>query len=64
MKDDDFKMLGVLITDGQTDRRTDEQTFVNVESLSRLKKRARFLSGLKMCSLSNISGLVEYFVYA
>ena len=29
--------LGVLISDGQTNRRTDERTFAVVESLSRLK---------------------------
>ena len=29
--------LGVLLTDGQTDGRMDKQTFVIVESLSRLK---------------------------
>ena len=29
---------GVLIYDGRTDERTNERTFVNVESLSRLKK--------------------------
>ena len=33
MKDDDFKLLR-----GFADRLTDEQTFVIVESLSRLKK--------------------------
>ena len=37
MKDDDFKLLRGFVTDGQTDRRTNERTFVNVESLSRLK---------------------------
>ena len=37
MKDDDFKLWGVLQTNGRTDKRTDEQTFVIVESLSRLK---------------------------
>ena len=36
MKDDDFKLLRGFDY-GRTDRRTDEQTFVNVESLSRLK---------------------------
>ena len=34
MKDDDFKLLRVLQTNG----RMDEQTFAIVESLSRLKK--------------------------
>ena len=36
MKDDDFKLLRGF-ADRQTDRRTDEQTLVIVESLSRLK---------------------------
>ena len=36
MKDDDFKLLRGF-DDGWTDRQTDEQTFVIVESLSRLK---------------------------
>ena len=34
MKDDDFKLLMGFVTD----RQTNERTFVNVESLSRLKK--------------------------
>ena len=37
MKDEDFKLLRGFVTDGQTDRRTNERTFVIVESLSRLK---------------------------
>ena len=45
MMNENFKLLGVLIYDGQTDKRTnkrtneltDEQTFVIVESLLRLK---------------------------
>ena len=37
MKDDDFKLLRGFVTDGQTNERTDGRTFVNVESLSRLK---------------------------
>ena len=37
MPDNDFKLLRGFVTDGQTDRRTNERTFVNVESLSRLK---------------------------
>ena len=37
MKDDDFQLLRGF-ADRQTDRRTNEQTFVIVESLSRLKK--------------------------
>ena len=36
--EDDFKLLRGF-DDGQTDRQTDEQTFVNVKSLSRLKNR-------------------------
>ena len=36
MKDDDVKLLRGF-ADRQTDRRTNEQTFVIVESLSRLK---------------------------
>ena len=36
MKDDDFKLL-TGFGDGRTNERTDEQTFVIVESLSRLK---------------------------
>ena len=36
MKDDDFKLLQGF-ADGQTDRRTNEQTFVIVELLLRLK---------------------------
>ena len=36
MQDDDFKLLRGF-ADRQTDRRTNEQTFVIVESLSRLK---------------------------
>ena len=36
MKDDDFKLLRGF-ADGQMDERMDEQTFVIVESLSRLK---------------------------
>ena len=38
MKDENFKLLGVLTYDGQTDERTNGRTFVIVESLSRLKK--------------------------
>ena len=34
MKDEDFKLLRGFVTDGQTN----ERTFVNVESLSRLKR--------------------------
>ena len=37
MKDDDFKLLRGFDY-GQTDRQTELRTFVNVESLSRLKK--------------------------
>ena len=37
MKDDDFKLLRGFVTDGQTDRQTDEWTFVIVESILRLK---------------------------
>ena len=37
MKDENFKLLGVLTYDGQTDERTNGRTFVIVESLSRLK---------------------------
>ena len=37
MEDDDLKLLRGF-ADGRTDGRTDEQTFVIVESLSRLKK--------------------------
>ena len=40
MKDDDFKLLRGFAderTDGRTNERTNEQTFVIVESLSRLK---------------------------
>ena len=37
MKDDDFKLLRGF-DNRQTDRRTDEQTFVIVELLSRLKR--------------------------
>ena len=37
MKDENFKLLGVLTYDGQTDERTNERTFVIVESLLRLK---------------------------
>ena len=33
MKDDDFKLLGGFVTNGETDKRT----FVNVELLLRLK---------------------------
>ena len=36
MKDDDFKLLRGF-DDGQTDERTNGQTFVIVESLSRIK---------------------------
>ena len=36
MKDDDFKLLRGFDY-GQTDRQTELRTFVNVESLSRLK---------------------------
>ena len=36
MKNDDFKLLRGF-GDGRTNRQTDEQTFVIVESLSRLK---------------------------
>ena len=36
LKDDDFKVLRGF-ADGQTNERTNEQTFVIVESLSRLK---------------------------
>ena len=36
MKDDDFKLLKGF-DNGRTDERTNEQTFVIVESLSRLK---------------------------
>ena len=36
MKDDDFKLLRGF-DNRRTDRRTDKQTFVNVESLLRLK---------------------------
>ena len=36
LKDDDFKLLRGFC-DGQTNERTNGQTFVNVESLSRLK---------------------------
>ena len=38
MKDDDFKLLRGF-EDGGTNERTDEQTFLNVESLSRLKNK-------------------------
>ena len=39
MKDNDFKLLrGFVNTDRQTNGLTDEQTFVIVESLLRLKK--------------------------
>ena len=41
MKDDDFKLLRGF-ADRQTDERTNEQTFVNVESLSRLKNENYF----------------------
>ena len=37
MKDENFKLLGVLIYDGQTDGQTNERTFAIVELLSRLK---------------------------
>ena len=37
MKDDDFKLLRGF-DNGRTDEQTDEQTFVIVESLLRLKK--------------------------
>ena len=39
MKDDDFKLLRGF-ADGQTDKWTNEQTFVIVELLSRLKSKA------------------------
>ena len=39
MKDDDFKVLRGFVTVGQMDRQTNEWTFVNVESLSRLKNQ-------------------------
>ena len=45
MKDDDFKLLRGF-ADGRTDERTDEQTFVIVESLSRLKIFHTFISYL------------------
>ena len=37
MKDDDFKLFRGFAS-RRTDGRTDERTFVNVESLSRLKR--------------------------
>ena len=42
MKDDDFKLLKGFAL-GRTNERTDEQTFVIVESLSRLKKSNKTL---------------------
>ena len=42
MKDDDFKLLRGF-DNRQTDRRTDEQTFVNVELLSQLKNENYFI---------------------
>ena len=50
MKDDDFKLLRGFVTDGQTDRRTNERTFVIVESLSRLKSQILKLT----CCLSDV----------
>ena len=41
MKDDDFKLLRGF-ADGQMDKQTNEQTFVIVESLSRLKMEENF----------------------
>ena len=46
MKDDDFKLLRGF-ADRQTNERTNEQTFVNVESLSRLKIILRTLGTKK-----------------
>ena len=42
-KDDDFKLLRGF-EDGGTNGRTDEQTFVNVESLSRLIKKKQLIN--------------------
>ena len=42
MNDDDFKLLRGF-ADGRTDERTDEQTFVIVESLSRLKRHCSYI---------------------
>ena len=47
MKDEDFELLGVLIYDGQTD----EQTFVIVESLSRLKNVIINVNNSIRCSI-------------
>ena len=42
MKDDDFKLLRGF-GDGRTNERTDEQTFVIVESLLRLKNSTKHM---------------------
>ena len=47
MKDDDFKLLRGF-ADRRTDGRTNEQTFVIVESLSRLKTAYFMTSGKKV----------------
>ena len=56
MKNDDFKLLRGF-EDGRTNRQTDEQTFVIVESLSRLKIQnilAGPTSGESSCNTLNI----------
>ena len=49
MKDDDFKLSRGFVTD----RRTNERTFVNVESLSRLKIGQGFPIGKLVFSKKN-----------
>ena len=47
MKDDDFKLLKGF-ADERTDGRTNEQTFVIVESLSRLKVKHKLFNSINL----------------
>ena len=48
MKNDDLKLLKGFVSDERTSERTDGQTFVIVESLSRLKTVKRVTLSLKV----------------
>ena len=54
MQDTNFKLLRGFVTDGQTDRRTNERTFVIVESLSRLKIDKKLRSILQTSEYSEL----------
>ena len=56
----DFKLFGGF-GDRQTDRRTDERTFVVVESLSRLKKILMHLSNQCTIIGTNIYHCIDSF---